>query len=180
MYKVSELSTTERQNWWQQKWYKGHCSTRVLTGAGLICEWANFIWNWRADKCYQNIIVMVDQLQKYAHVMPTTYLPPLWKSAFHSLLTIWCARKRSKSATARAERAPPRFTFSYTHARRFSETKQRVCEQANVKSFSFVGRKPHVFEVEFNILSACFFFFFCLFVCCCCFLFFHVCKHSSS
>ena len=126
----------------------------------------SIIWNWRAHKFYRNIIVMADQLQKYAHVMPTTYLPPLWKLAFHSLLTIWCARKRSKRATARAERAPPRFTFSYTHARRFSKTKQRVCEQAIVKPFSFVGGKPHLFEVEFNILSACFCFFFsvCLFV----------------
>ena len=81
------------------------------------------------------------------------------------------------SALQRERRAhSPRFTFSYTHARRFSKRKQRVCEQAIWQtgiSFSVVGRKPHLFEVEFNILSAfcccfcCFFFllvFFCFFV----------------
>lgn len=139
------------------------------------------IWNWRAHKFYRNIIVMADQLQKYAHVIPTTYLPPLWKLAFHSLLTIWCARKRSKRSSARAERAPLQFTFSYTHAGRFSKTKQRFCEQAIVKSFSVVGRKLHLFEIEFNILSA--FCRFCLSVCLLllCFVFFmYVCEHSSS
>ena len=52
---------------------------------------------------------MVDQLQKYAHVMPTTYLPPLWK--------LTCSQPVDNLVCAQAKKTSFRAIYIFIHTR---------------------------------------------------------------